>query len=456
MPAFDSDAILQVLLARTIGTRDTIRVSEVLGSTIPRGVKVYVRADVERRLAAEVAGADHMARIGQSAFEAAHLRGLYVRHAADAYLLRRDEYVPLLENAVRFTENYLCRPRWTLRSFLFHDAPTLPASTLLARLEWIPEYAYLPQLLTRVITSRKLNGLSDAACGELIAKIDDAVVREHRPRELARLTAPIFSFYLLSADPGSSCIPLRPLSVFFEDKGLLALREHLQGVCHMRNRIDISLGELEELTEDFFGEQPPLPQAEPVPEPEPTHEEELPPAAGPAGGVAPSPPPADAAPAPAVPEPEPAVSEATALMSESMPLMSTPVPVVSDSTSVLSEATSLMAESTPSMSESTSAGNEEGGAPAWAPESAPAPSFELQSMITEDQRRRFIHVICDKDEAFYELIIARLDEIRTWSEASDYIRELFEINSIDPFHRVAVTFTDIVQRRFPPDGTAPL
>ncbi len=77
-------------------------------------------------------------------------------------------------------------------------------------------------------------------------------------------------------------------------------------------------------------------------------------------------------------------------------------------------------------------------------------------MITEDQRKRFINVICDKDEAFYELMIARLDEIQTWSEASDYIRELFEINSIDPFHRVAVTFTDIVQRRFPPDGASPL
>jgi hypothetical protein len=457
MPAFDSDAILQVLLARTIGTRDTIRVSEVLGSTIPRGVKVYVRADVERRLAAEVERADHMARIGQSAFEAAHLRGLYVRHAADAYLLRRDEYGVLLENAVRFTENYLCRPRWTLRSFLFHDAPTLPAPTLLARLEWIPEYAYLPQLLTRVITDRKLNGLSDAACSELIAKIDDAVVREHRPRELARLTAPIFSFYLLSADPGSNRIPLRPLLVFFEDKGLLALREHLQGVCHMRNRTDISLGELEELTEDFFGEKPPLPQAEPVPEPESPHEEELPPAAGSAGGVAPPLPPDLTEPTPVVSEPQPVTSESSPLMPEPTPSISEPSPVVSESTSLMTEPDLHMHESasvaseSPSVElESTSAGNEGGET------FASVPSLELQSMITEEQRRRFINVICDKDEAFYELIIARLDEIQTWSEASDYIRELFEINSIDPFHRVAVTFTDIVQRRFPPDGTSPL
>lgn len=399
MPAFDSDAILQVLVARTIGTRDTIRVSEVLGSTIPRGVKIYVRADVERRLTAEVERSDHMTRIGQSAFEAAHLRGLYIRHAADAYLLQHDEYATLLDNAVRFTENYLCRPRWTLRSFLFHDAPTLPAATLLARLEWIPEYVYLPRLLARVITDRKLNGLNDAACSELIAEIDDAVVREHRPRELARLASPIFSFYLLSADAGSSSIPLRPLLVFFEDKGLLALREHLQGICHMRNRTDISLGELEELTEDFFGEQPPLPPAEPVQEPEPPHEEEPPPANEPAEGVVPFSPP------------------------------------------VIPELADASAESVE--------------APAGEEHSGPAPTLDLQSMISEDQRKRFINVLCDKDEAFYELIIARLDEILSWSEASAYIRELFEINSIDPFHHVAVTFTDIVQRRFPPDGTSP-
>jgi hypothetical protein len=399
MPSFDSDAILQVLVARTIGTRDTIRISEVLGSTIPRGVKIYVRADIERRLTAEVERSDHMARIGQSAFEAAHLRGLYVRHAADAYLLQRDEYAALLENAVRFTENYLCRPRWTLRSFLFHDAPTLPAATLLARLEWIPEYVYLPQLLARVITDRKLSGLSDAACSELIAKIDDAVVREHRPRELARLASPIFSFYLLSADPGSNSIPLRPLLVFFEDKGLLTLREYLQGICHMRNRTDISLGELEELTEDFFGEQTPLPPAEPVQEPEPPHEEEPPPANEPAEGVVPLAPPV--------------------------------------------------------ILELADTGAEPAEAPAGEEHSAPAPNLDLQSMISEDQRKRFINVLCDKDEAFYELIIARLDEIQSWSEASAYIRELFDINSIDPFHHVAVTFTDIVQRRFPPDGTSP-
>jgi hypothetical protein len=439
MPAFDSDAILQVLLARTIGMRDTIRVSEVLGSTIPRGVKVYVRADVERRLAAEVERSDHISRIGQSAFEAAHLRGLYVRHAADAYLLRRDEYTALLENAVRFTENYLCRPRWTLRSFLFHDAPTLPAPTLLARLEWIPEYAYLPQLLARVITDRKLNGLSDAACSELIAKIDDAVVREHRPRELARLTSPIFSFYLLSADPGSNSIPLRPLLVFFEDKGLLGLREHLQGVCHMRNRTDISLGELEELTEDFFGEQPPLPQTEPVPEPEPPHEEEIPPANGPAEGVAALP--AIAEPVPVAPEPTPGVPESTSSVPESTPNVTEP--------------TSGVTESTSDIPESTRADNEPVGEPSGEELPPPAPSVELQSMISEDQRKRFISVLCDKDEVFYELIVARLDEIPTWIEASAYIRELFEINSIDPFHHVAVMFTDIVQRRFPPDGTLP-
>jgi hypothetical protein len=69
-------------------------------------------------------------------------------------------------------------------------------------------------------------------------------------------------------------------------------------------------------------------------------------------------------------------------------------------------------------------------------------------MITPEQRRRFITVLCDRDADFYELILSRLNIMRTWNEASAYIRELFEINSVDPYRDEAITFTDIVQHRF--------
>jgi len=81
-----------------------------------------------------------------------------------------------------------------------------------------------------------------------------------------------------------------------------------------------------------------------------------------------------------------------------------------------------------------------------------SPAFpDLRRMITEGQRKRFISVLCDRDADFYDLIVIRLNSMRTWHEASAYIRELFEINSIDPFKEEAITFTDIVQQRFETD-----
>ena len=69
----------------------------------------------------------------------------------------------------------------------------------------------------------------------------------------------------------------------------------------------------------------------------------------------------------------------------------------------------------------------------------------LEEMIPEDLRRKFIQVICGKDAEFYDLVIARLDEIQSWPQASGYLRELFEINEIDPFDETAIMFTNLVQ-----------
>jgi hypothetical protein len=73
---------------------------------------------------------------------------------------------------------------------------------------------------------------------------------------------------------------------------------------------------------------------------------------------------------------------------------------------------------------------------------------DLTHIITPDQRKKFIAVLCDRDGDFYDLVIARLNEMHRWPDAAGYVRELFEINSIDPFRDEAIEFTDIVQQRF--------
>ena len=63
-------------------------------------------------------------------------------------------------------------------------------------------------------------------------------------------------------------------------------------------------------------------------------------------------------------------------------------------------------------------------------------------------------MLCDRDAQFYDLMIARLNQMGSWQEATGYVREIFEINAIDPFQDEAIAFTDIIQQRFA-TGTGP-
>ncbi|HSQ76470.1 MAG TPA: hypothetical protein VLT13_12975, partial [Bacteroidota bacterium] len=192
----NSDAVLSTLVAHTIGAAQEIPMARVAQATIPSGVKAYLRANLRDRFQTEVLRYGPFSRVQPLSASTSHLHELFFAHAAEGYVYPRGEYLADLENAAHFTENYVCRPRWTLTSFLFHDAPVISTTTLFTRLEYVTEYVYLPQLLRRMVTQKQLREISQDDCAFLIRQIDSAVVREHTPRELALLTRPIFDYFL--------------------------------------------------------------------------------------------------------------------------------------------------------------------------------------------------------------------------------------------------------------------
>ncbi len=410
----DSDLMLRTLLEYTIADRREIPMSDVLASVVPAGVKAYLRASVRDRLRATLAETPEFSRVADEAPLANRIRDVFLRHSADAYVFTRDDFLPDLENALHFTENYVCRPRWTLRSFLFHTSIVISARELIGKLEYVTEYSYLPQLLRRTIIERHLTEVDSSTVSTLIRRIDSAVVREHTPRELALLARPIFEFFLLEPDHPDGPIPLRPLLLFFEDKELHGLHSYLTGVCHFRKLEALTLHELISLSEDFLSGKPVEAQHPPPPLAEPAQEEL---SFGTAESDHPS-------------EPEPAGEAESNAEPEHIP-----EPVQPDGTDP------DVAHSGPAEADHETSADQE------PPVSGTRAFPDLNEFIAPEQRKRFIQTICDRDRDFYDLIIARLNEIHSWKEASGYIRELFEINTIDPFHDVAVQFTDIVQRR---------
>jgi hypothetical protein len=451
MTSFDSDELLRRFTELTIGADEEIPVARVVQAPIPAGVKAYLRAHLRERLSDELRRTESFSRVRTLSPSAARLEHLFIEHAADAYVYGRAAFQADLENAVHFTENYVCRPRWTLTSFLFHTKDAIPVEELFAKLEYITEYAYLPQLLRRTLATREMKEIDRAACTELIRKIDAAVVHEHAPRELAALARPLFEFFGTCDPTGNLEIPVRPVLLFFEDKELNSLQDYISGICHFRNRECITPEELAALCDDFLTggkDVPPANEIVEIPSQESFAavvavqeqangdpaaeagvdalddgdrvEEEI---DGGLEGETQEPAPGAAPGAPGEPGRELFISDpgmdvqATAFVPETNELFVT--------------------EEGP---------EEQLELPLPLPPPVRLP--DLTHIITPDQRKRFITVLCDRDREFYDLVIARLNEMRKWPDAAGYVRELFEINSIDPFRDEAIEFTDIVQQRF--------
>ncbi len=416
MTAPASDILLDTLIARTIDKESFFPMSALIEAPIPPGVIRYMHTGIVNRLAEDLTLAPHFARLAAPAAGPDAVRDALLSHAAGQYVFPRDEFLELLENAARFTENYLCRPQWTLSSFLFLDQPAITTEMLLRKLDFVADYAYLPQLLRRMVTRSGKQVVTPAECTTAIGRIDDAVIREHTPRERGLLTRPIFRFFLLTPDIENKPIALRALLLFLEDKRLGPLREYVEGVWHMRGKSVITIEEFIEVNEDFAAGKSSITSASAIEEPPPEIPGE---SSEPEMAVI------DVSPPPEIPPWEaPPQDEAK----PEVPLLEfgqeDQVPVPPATASLREELLKPEAE---------------------LPETGPPP--RLAEMIPDPLRRRFIQVICGKDADFYDLVIARLDEMHSWTEVSAYLRELFEINEIDPFDKTAIAFTDVLQRR---------
>lgn len=440
MSATNSDMLLETLIARTIGEESVLAMSVLRATPVPPGVLRYMHAEILNRLAEDLSHAPHFARVAPPSAGPDAVRDALLTHAAGQYIFPRDEFLAMLVNAARFTENYLCRPQWTLSSFLFLDQPAITTEMLLRKLEYVSDYAYLPQLLRRMVTVSGKQVITSRECIAHIRRIDDAVIREHTPRERALLTKPIFQFFLLSPDIGNKPIALRALLLFLEDKQFGPLRDYAEGVWQMRGKSEITMEEFIALNEDFAigrssfaptpatAEPPSDPAPEPAPEPtaEPPEPEILFAATEPPEPALPGTPSPEASTLNAPPTETPPPAES---VQESLSFVDPPPadPVQQDTVAV-----------DPVQQEPVAVD------PAI-PVVQPYPS--LNDMISSTLRRRFINVICGKDAEFYDLVILRLDEMHSWPQASTFILELFEINSIDPFNDTAIAFTDVIQKR---------
>jgi hypothetical protein len=214
---------------------------------MPAGIKQYMLTELVSRLDMELTHSPHLSRIDLQDPSIGRLCGTLLKGLAAGYQLSRDEFSALLHDAVRFTGDYLTRPQWTIEHLLFEANQNITLPLLRARLEHCADYRYFGRFLQEFLVRHNADSISRDECRSLLARIDEQIVQQHTPEELAFLTKPIFDFILLKDTSREDSIPLEPVLTFFEDKKMNLLKDYIASICRLRESATITISTLADL-----------------------------------------------------------------------------------------------------------------------------------------------------------------------------------------------------------------
>ena len=487
----ETESILATLGGRTIGDRDSILLRGILAADIPRGIKTYIQAETVRSLETELFASPHFSRVDRDASGVHRHARAFIAAMCALYRFPREEYLALLENAVHFLENYLCRPQWTIENFIFESGARMSAQDVIAKLECTVDYAYFRTLIRKILQRRGARDISAEEFRTMLVRIDDQIVKQHNARELALLAKPIFDFLLLRDTPPDISLPLKPILVFFEDKKMNILRDYIESICRIRKRTEITLDELTTLVEDLYLGQTAAPAPPPAAPPEQTEPEapsgeapeeesavtEEPTAAGAPGPedvlspeefrsyeptieiqppsffdfVTEEPDGRDDDPLPEEPRPQTA------------PPLRAPGPAPRPDAPRAPQEAIRPAPEAPRTPQEESRPAPEAPRPS-APEkpripesyerlfssSEPLPGglTDLREIIQGHDRTRFLKRLFDRDEDTYEDTISTLNNCGSWRDAALILNSLYVSKELDPFDPDVVEFTDAIHRRY--------
>jgi hypothetical protein len=413
------ELIMNAVRARTIGESESIRLKNILSADLHPALKAYFKARVQQMLQQERQTEVRSKKFPYALPEIVRLQDQIDLLLVHNYEFGQHDFSLMLDHAVHFQFNFLCRPQWTLLNFVFENQRHRPTSDIRRKLRYCVDYEYYSEIIKRFIDERGLAEMTYEEFTELLEKIDQEIVSRHSSVELALMTRPILRF-IESAQPSQvsrlsdSTIPINAAIVFFEDKKLNDIKDRLESERDRKEMTNISLGHLANIIEKVkTGNE----EAE-VAFPQLHAEEE------------------DSTKAPEGP------SQAAGLSAEPLKTTKVPVKVFSD----FEEDEAFVAPQI--------IPTEETGADLDGSGLSPDALVNLHSLFSPTEEKTFIKKVFQKDELMFRASLDQINEMTDWKQASQYLQDIYITNDVDPFSEVAILFTDKVQRRFLPGEEA--
>jgi hypothetical protein len=406
------ELIMNAVRARTIGEAESIRLRDILHADLHPALKAYFKARVWQMLHQERLTEVHSKKLPYGLPEIMRLHDQIDILLVYNYVFGQHDFTLILDHAVHFQFNFLCRPQWTLLNFIFENQRRRPTSDIRRKLEYLVDYAYYGEIIKRYIDERGLAELTYEEFSELLEKLDQEIVARHSSVELALMTRPILRFIDTAREHvdrpvADSTIPINAAIVFFEDKKLNDIKERLEAERDGNAVTEVSLRQLANVIEQVrTGNE----SAETV-FPDDRLEEQ----------------PVVALPAEVKPTIE-AQSEKP----------KPPVKIFSD-----------FEEDLPVVAPEVARIQETVGEPIGM-DSSGGVLVNLQSLFSPSEEKTFIRKVFNKDELLFREALDRLNMMADWKDASKYLQEMYITNDVDPFSEEVIMFTDKVQRRFLP------
>jgi hypothetical protein len=244
------EQIISTVRDRTIMKSSAIAVKEILAADIPHALKKYFRTEVELKLADELSNSRTASRFNWEHPEVKSLHGQINSILVLNFQFERNEYLTLLDDAVHLLLNYLVRPQWTLRSFLFEKEQSLSATVITRRLRYFTAYEYLKDLVQHYLREKYIQTSTSNDFSTILWKLDAGFIRRKSGEELANLMMPLYEFLDYPENLGTKSLPTKAILKYFDDKGLEKIVIRLEGEF-TNGTTELSLSSLKTLLEEL-------------------------------------------------------------------------------------------------------------------------------------------------------------------------------------------------------------
>jgi hypothetical protein len=362
------------------------------------------------------------------------------------------EWLDTLHTATQRTTSHLVRPVPTLTSFVFEDASGAVAVDQIEwRMQFFEPYAYLRNAVAAFAEKRNRDALDRDVFDRLLRRVDERMTSDFSPDRWVQLLAPLFNTARCAT--GQAQVPLPLLRTFFEEKNATAPADRLATYERNEQVEAVDRDTLRRLL-DAASSTTPDPHSPSAPA---SDEPSLPPDLQENGESASR---TDSAPSPAPRSDETEGTGATPMWKQ-----------FEEDTSRRHKETSGNDTSQPLWTQFQAQSDHSDPSPESSSDASPAsssspPSSSDRSATVSDadldalersvfssehspNRTVYLRELFGGDEAAYRQILERLQEIDSWSTASQIIAsDVFREHQVNIYSDAAVHFTNAVEAGF--------